>query len=311
MPILYYRILFFSGIPIAGFLLYKGIRLMRRSFAGKVLVEAPFEVPETPFEITQAGIYAIWVQGLLYKRNPLDQLRPVVLNAQTGEAADLSKSVFSPRSTGFTTGRMELGTFSAEPGNYKLRIVEGTDLSLIQQAIGSVLPAGTPDLKKFRIQVRQSQSQWWVLLALPMMIAGGCGIIFCFVFGLLADKLINVPPPAIPVYQQAPGATGKYTPAFLEAAHQKCASNKKEILSGNVAGCFYCKAVFNPVEITEWLPVGDGTETALCPKCITNAVLPSQFPVTDTAFLSEMNRYYFQVHAGNSSTRRSLCYLYS
>jgi hypothetical protein len=64
-----------------------------------------------------------------------------------------------------------------------------------------------------------------------------------------------------------------------------------------LCGCFYCRAIHPPSEITEWVdedPAGGG-QTALCPRCGIDSVIgdSSGFPVT-LEFLEEMHRCWFQ-----------------
>ena len=47
--------------------------------------------------------------------------------------------------------------------------------------------------------------------------------------------------------------------------------NKSIILGSRKCGCYHCLAKFSPEEITEWL---DYDETAVCPKCRVDSVIP-------------------------------------
>ncbi|MEH6306221.1 hypothetical protein RYH73_11245 [Olivibacter sp. CPCC 100613] len=83
-----------------------------------------------------------------------------------------------------------------------------------------------------------------------------------------------------------------YSIDFLKIAHKGSSSHKQEILSSKLCGCFYCKQVYQPSEIFEWINDING-ETAICPKCGIDAVLSSEYPIEDNRFLEEMNRYWF------------------
>ena len=76
------------------------------------------------------------------------------------------------------------------------------------------------------------------------------------------------------------------------SAHQFCTNNRKQLENDSVCGCFYCRKIFNPAEITEWLSETSGT--ALCPYCGVDAIIGegSGFPIT-YEFLQEMNQYWF------------------
>lgn len=88
-------------------------------------------------------------------------------------------------------------------------------------------------------------------------------------------------------------SSSKYGTDFLLAAHTKSKSHKAELVDSEICGCFYCEETFLPTEIIEWIMERSGKETALCPKCEIDAVLGSEFPVTDKEFLREMNKYWF------------------
>ena len=61
--------------------------------------------------------------------------------------------------------------------------------------------------------------------------------------------------------------------------------NRKSLT--NSCGCFKCLAVFDLAEITQWT---DGEETAICPKCNADAVLP----ITDVDVLKSIQRFWFE-----------------
>ena len=52
--------------------------------------------------------------------------------------------------------------------------------------------------------------------------------------------------------------------------------NKKHIDRGEMCGCYYCLKVFNKSEIKEWT---DNHQTALCPFCSVDSVLPETYGV--------------------------------
>ncbi len=84
----------------------------------------------------------------------------------------------------------------------------------------------------------------------------------------------------------------------LEEAHKHSSKHREEILNSEICGCFYCKAVFNPSEIEEWIDEDKNKigQTALCPKCGIDSIIgeKSEFPVNDKEFLKEMHRYWFE-----------------
>ncbi len=75
-------------------------------------------------------------------------------------------------------------------------------------------------------------------------------------------------------------------------AHDFCIANREALMRSACAGCFYCLAVFDPKEITEW--IDEGAVTALCPHCGIDSLIPEHagFPLTES-FLTEMQAYWF------------------
>lgn len=69
--------------------------------------------------------------------------------------------------------------------------------------------------------------------------------------------------------------------------HKKSSLHKEEILKSEFCGCFYCVSWFAPGVIDEWI---DNGQTALCPWCGTDAVLPG---VKDIETLKRMRKEWF------------------
>ena len=75
-----------------------------------------------------------------------------------------------------------------------------------------------------------------------------------------------------------------------------------------MVGCFYCKCIYSPSKIKEWI---DGGETALCPKCGIDSVLPGFYGLVSPEFLQSMyykwfhfdrnNHTYYKMDNGNIS----------
>ena len=80
-------------------------------------------------------------------------------------------------------------------------------------------------------------------------------------------------------------------------AHLYSNNHKVQLLQDKKCGCFYCKTIFDPKEITEWIEDSnpcDKTGTAICPYCGIDSVIgeSSGYPIT-LEFLTEMNQYWF------------------
>ncbi len=86
----------------------------------------------------------------------------------------------------------------------------------------------------------------------------------------------------------------KYNTVFFKAAHLHSYMHKKEILTSDLCGCFFCGRTFLPTEIEDWIEEnGTKKETAICPKCGVDAVLSSKFPISDPEFMEEMHAHWF------------------
>jgi len=79
------------------------------------------------------------------------------------------------------------------------------------------------------------------------------------------------------------------------AAHKHSIEHREELLASESCGCFYCRRIFKPSEIREWIDITDGVgQTAMCPYCGIDSVLGSAsgFPIT-IEFLARMRRFWF------------------
>ena len=82
----------------------------------------------------------------------------------------------------------------------------------------------------------------------------------------------------------------------LEVIHAHSIHHRADVERSERCGCFYCEAMFASAEIVEWVygsaefPDGD---TALCPRCDINAVLPSAVMDVTPELLSEMRHWVF------------------
>ncbi len=187
MTILYYKILLFCFIPLGLLLLIISIRILWRATNGKILLTLPFNDRLGTFTVTQAGVYSIWHKGAILKKTPAGDFKPHIVNLKTNEVVALNTSIMSPRSNGFSTGRMELFTFNAPAGQYQLSLIKGSSVSSFQKAIGKVVPLKDIDLDRYSIEIRQSQSQLLTMLSIPLLLLGMAGIVCGLVFGLLIE----------------------------------------------------------------------------------------------------------------------------
>lgn len=82
----------------------------------------------------------------------------------------------------------------------------------------------------------------------------------------------------------------------LKAIHKKCAYHKQALLKSPLCGCFHCLRIYAPSEIKEWV-ARDDYQTAICPHCSIDAVLPSTEIDLTPELLSVMQaRWFAPVH---------------
>jgi hypothetical protein len=79
----------------------------------------------------------------------------------------------------------------------------------------------------------------------------------------------------------------------LNEAHEYCSDNKKYLVDHTKCGCFYCMQIFDSNEVKEFL--NETSETALCPYCEIDSVLPERDGHAITKeFLEKMHEYWFK-----------------
>ncbi|KRG35427.1 hypothetical protein ACQKC9_02195 [Psychrobacter sp. NPDC078409] len=189
MSILSIRIFLFILVLIGIFIIFKAIKLFSNAFNGIILLTLPYNDNAGSFTVSKSGIYAIWHKGPLFKKTPLTQFRTHILNTATDKEIKLNRSILSPRSNNFDTGRMELFTFKAEAGHYELKLVPGSSTSRFQAMIGGAIPLADIDLNHYSIEIQKSQAQILTILAIPLLLLGIAGIVGGLVVGLLAEKI--------------------------------------------------------------------------------------------------------------------------
>ena len=77
----------------------------------------------------------------------------------------------------------------------------------------------------------------------------------------------------------------------LERLHTYCTHNKSLVEKSTICYCFYCKSTVDARDIDEFI---DSEQTALCPKCGIDAIIPDSIdePIDET-IISEMHAYWF------------------
>ena len=76
--------------------------------------------------------------------------------------------------------------------------------------------------------------------------------------------------------------------------HARSANHREEVERASACGCFFCREEFASREITTWVDenaAGIG-QTALCPRCGVDAVLPMRAGV-DGTLLEELHAHWY------------------
>ena len=77
---------------------------------------------------------------------------------------------------------------------------------------------------------------------------------------------------------------------YQRMLHARCSNNRGALLDSRQCGCFFCLKIYDPGSITDWL----NDETALCPYCNVDAVIPEgdDYLLEDSLLLA-MKEYWF------------------
>jgi hypothetical protein len=76
--------------------------------------------------------------------------------------------------------------------------------------------------------------------------------------------------------------------------HERSSDHREAVVVARLVGCFYCRRIYDPVEILDWVDEDDAGvgRTALCPKCGIDAVIPVRAGI-DVDFLETMHQRWF------------------
>lgn len=190
MIIILLRIALFCLIPAGILLLIKTLRMLKKTFNGKVMVEIPFTQKEITFHLAESGVYAIWQKGQLFRKTPVDQFEMQLSRESDGAGVTLTTALLRPNMNGFETGRMEMKRFYAESGKYKLILRESSESSSFEQVFSELFPGKMVDYDKYFIQIRESGPAYQMFLAVLLFLLSGFLIIGGFVCGLLLPQMM-------------------------------------------------------------------------------------------------------------------------
>jgi NAD-dependent SIR2 family protein deacetylase len=79
----------------------------------------------------------------------------------------------------------------------------------------------------------------------------------------------------------------------LQRAHRYCSNHLHLWCKSGLGRCFHCLKTVNRDEIEEWI---DGVETAVCPHCGIDALIPAaaeSVDISDDFFFQVMHAWFF------------------
>lgn len=185
------RILCFLLVPAGGYLLYFAIRMLRKTFAGRIIAEMPFSQQEMVFDIPEAGTYAVWLSGTLFSRSPVDKFELALTDHVSGVPVARAPSVLRPHVNGFDSARIEYLRFSAGPGRYRMTATEKAGKSWLERAVPLIAGTNKADDKNHSLQIRESQPVYFMLLSVFLLIVSLAGIIGGLVLGFAGPQLLQ------------------------------------------------------------------------------------------------------------------------
>jgi len=178
-------LLFILLMAIGFILLIKAIRILRKSFAGDMIVEIPFSQKITEFEITKPGVYSIWQKGPYIRKMPVDEFKPILRERSANQEIKLEKPLFRPNAKNLNTIKMEIFRFTAEKGSYRLEIAPGTSISALERIISNLVPVKKAELNQYSLLVRQSMPFLCTLAGILLLVLSGFLIIGSLVLVIL------------------------------------------------------------------------------------------------------------------------------
>ena len=173
--------LFYLLIPLGLCLFYLGIKYTIRFGRAKMLYEMPYVNKEGTFTLERAGTYGLWLSGKMFTKAPIGEFGFNVVDEKTGRSIPLTLSIMRARVNGITHSRMELYTFDAVPGTYRLSVTEDPFvLDAVMKKVGDKVIKGAIDYNQFTIQIYTHTSFvlrfisiWMIVLGLLIAVLGG------------------------------------------------------------------------------------------------------------------------------------------
>ena len=185
------QVLFFCLIPVGIIILIFSIKFVQKTFSGNIILEIPYSQKYAEFILDKPGTYSIWHKGQFFRKAPLDEFKPEIINKSTGLKIRLTSFLLRPNSNNGKTARMELYRFYASTGRYIMELTEGSSISGAENIFIRLIPVKMVDYDKYFIQIRESQPVFHVLIGIVLITLGGLCMIGGLVFGILADQIFK------------------------------------------------------------------------------------------------------------------------
>ena len=149
--------------------------------SAKMLYEMPYINKEATFTLERSGTYGLWLSGKMFTKAPIGEFGFNLVDEKTGRTIPLFLSIMRARVNGITHSRMELYTFDAGPGTYKLSITKDPFvLDVVMKKVGDKVIKDAIDYNQFTIQiythisfVLRFISIWMIALGLIIAVLGG------------------------------------------------------------------------------------------------------------------------------------------
>ncbi len=164
------------------FLYGESMKYTIRFGSAKMLYEMPYVNKEGTFTLERAGTYGLWLSGKMFTKAPIGEFGFNLVDEKTGSTIPLFLSIMRARVNGITHSRMELYTFDAGPGTYKLSITKDPFvLDVVMKKVGGdKVIKDAIDYNQFTIQiythisfVLRFISIWMIALGLIIAVLGG------------------------------------------------------------------------------------------------------------------------------------------
>lgn len=159
---------------------------MIRFGRAKMIYEMPYVNKEGTFTLERAGTYGLWLSGKMFTKAPIGEIGFNLVDEKTGRTIPLFLSIMRARVNDFTHSRMELYTFDAVAGTYKLSITEDPFvLDAVMKKVGDKVINGTIDYNQFTIQIYTHTSFVLMFISIWMIVLG-------FISAILGGVLPNI-----------------------------------------------------------------------------------------------------------------------